>query len=80
MAKKTAPMTMNPTTLLLMVVAILVIAYIIVSSTTGQAPATPQESLDQSSDLNAELDRLEATNVDSLDSGTNELGAEVSRY
>lgn len=80
MAIKKSPTTITPMTLLLMVVAILVIAYILVNTAANKTPATPESQLQDRQDLSGELDALETINVDSVDSGLNELSAEVSRY
>lgn len=72
---------MTPGTILIMVVAILALAFVLVRGLSGQnyAPAAT-ESVQQSSDLDGDLDTLDSINVDSLDSGLNELNDEVRGY
>lgn len=70
----------TPTSIIMVVIAILVLAYIVVVASAGKGPAATPTDLESSSDLNSSLDQLDSINVDSVDSGMNELGREVQTY
>lgn len=71
---------MTPGTVLIIVVAILAVAFVLVRGLSGQNYVPATESAQQSSDLDGDLDTLDSINVDGIDSGLNELNDEVRGY
>ncbi len=71
---------MNTTKIIFLVVLAILVVYLLAAGGGFKASQMMPESFSQPSDLNKAQDDLDYVNIDSVDTGVNQLNTEVSTY